>query len=134
MTDDPVIKEYKVFITGQLASYVHLFQLPSRSTMPSSHGGVLAGRYKKECHHFELDVPVDTKHQTYSKDRGADFASSSQSGSIKIVGTAQGLGGNNPALLDKVTLTGGPVDNLNAKYFVGKVHDGTTLLCCQILN
>jgi len=129
MTDDPVVKEYKVFISGQLASYAHLFQLPSRSSMPSSHGGVLAGRYKKVCRHFELDVPVDTKHQTYSKERGADFATSSHSGSIKIVGMPQGLGGNsNQALLDKVTLTGGPVENLNAKYFVGKVHDGTVLL------
>ena len=120
------MREYKVVLTSQLASYLHLFLLPSRTHMPSSNGGVLAARYKKNCRHFELEVPVDTKHKTYSRERGADLAASSQSGSIKLAGVGgHSLGGSGSTpMIDKVTLAGGPVDDLNAKYFVGILRNG----------
>lgn len=121
--DDPILKEYRVFVTSQLSQYLHLIQTPSRTHLPNSNGGALPGRYKKNSRHVELDVPVDTRHQTYCRDRGEELATSAQSGAIKLVGSQ--FHSSPSQVLDKVTLAGVPVAKLNAKYFVGVVKNGT---------
>lgn len=124
--DDPVLKEYRVFVTSQLSQYLHLVQTPSRTHLPHSNGGVLPGRYKKMSRNVELDVPIDTRHPTYSRDRGEELATSAQSGAIKLVGSQFQSGASQ--VLEKVTLAGVPVSKLNAKYFVGVVRNGILLV------
>lgn len=123
MEVDPVVKEYKVFLSTQLAQYLHIIQTPNKTSLPSSNGGVLAGRYKKGSKLVELDVPLDTRHPTYSRERGEDLAVAAQTGAIKVLGSGSAAGGNQ--ILSKVTLVGGPVSRLNAKYFVALKRDGT---------
>lgn len=115
------MKSYKVLLTTQLTPYLHLVQTPSKSHLPNLHERAIRGRFKKVSRAMELDVPLNTRHETYSKIRGEDFAISAQMGSIKLVGGTQQ---NVPSkMLDTVTLSGGPVSELNAKYFVGVVRD-----------
>lgn len=131
--DDPILKEYTVFVSSQLSQYLHLIQTPSRTHLPNSNGGALPGRYKKTSRNVELDVPIDTRHSTYSRDRGEELATSAQSGAIKLVGSQFNSGTSQ--VLDKVTLAGVPVAKLNAKYFVGVVRNGTVAyLWCSFTN
>jgi hypothetical protein len=123
--DDPVVREHRVFLTTQLAQYLHLIQAPSRDHMPNSNGGVISGRFKKNAKIFELDVPMDTSHQTYSQERGSELGSAISTGAIKLVGSGAGASSK---MLDSVTLSGGPVTNLNASYFAAVFKDGK-LLC-----
>lgn len=123
MEDDPVVNEYKIFVSTQLSQYLHLFQSASKSHLPSGNGDALPGRFKKISHSFELEVPIDTRHQTYSKDRGEELGTASQVGAIKLIGSQQSAS----KLLDKVILTGGPVQNVTAKYFVAAIREGTCL-------
>lgn len=134
MEDDPVVREHRVFLTTQLTQYLHIIQAPSRDQMPSSNGGVISGRFKKNARIFELDVPVDTKHQTYSKDRGTELGSAVSTGTIKLVGSGPLGAGPSSKLLDNITLAGGPVTNLNASYFAGVFKDGKALIYKQLYD
>lgn len=118
---DPVIKEYKVFVSTQLSKYLHLVQAPSRTRLPANNGCAIAGRYKKVSRAFELNVPMDTSHPTYSKGRGEDLAAATQTGSIKLAGSQLGVASGQK--LDRIQLVGGPVAKLNAKYFAAVFHE-----------
>lgn len=125
--DDLVVKEIKVFVSSQLTQYLHLVLAPTRASLTGSDAhGALKGRFKKTSKMFELDVPLNTRHQTYSKERGQDLASAASSGSIKVVGSHVGQG--NSELINKVTLSGGQVPKINATYFVGVIREGTVFL------
>lgn len=91
--------------------------------MPNSNGGVISGRFKKNAKIFELDVPMDTNHQTYSQERGSELGSAVSTGAIKLVGSGTG---SSSKMLDSITLSGGPVTNLNASYFAAVFKDGKT--------
>lgn len=123
---DPVVKEHKVFLTSQLAQYLHLVLAPSRSSLPSGHGNALSGRYKKTSRMVELEVPMDTRHQTYSRERGEELAAGAQTGSIKVLGMHPG--GSGAEILNKITLSGCPVAHVSAKYFAGVVREGIFVL------
>lgn len=119
--DDPVVNEHRIFLTTQLTQYLHLIQTPSRDQMPNNHGSVVSGRFKKNARIFELDVPMDTRHQTYSQERGSELGSAVNTGTIKLVGSGNA---SSSKMLDNITLSGGPVTNLNASYFAAVFKDG----------
>ncbi|KAK9457101.1 Sin-like protein conserved region-domain-containing protein [Dipodascopsis uninucleata] len=71
-TDDPVVKEFPIFITSQLASKIHIFQYPVRpSTLPyaNTNGeGILDFRLKPDSGLVEVDVPINTT-RFYDKEK-----------------------------------------------------------------
>lgn len=123
MKEDPITEEYDVYISTQLASYLHIIQMPQTSTELESGHTNLTLKYKKNSRVMELDLPLPTNHPTYSQSRGEELAAQSVGGRIKVFGAQEDTSGGQ---LDHIKLSGGsqPISP-DVKYFAATISNGT---------
>lgn len=128
--EDPVIAEHNIYVTTQLASYLHVLQVPggsfeeleSRDSSPT----VQNCRYKTQHKLFELEVPLDTNHPTYSRERATEFAMHSSTGRIRVQGGAIGDQTASGKPIRTLKLAGVPIPvNPNSRLFVATCINGT---------
>lgn len=129
--EDPVIAEHNIYISTQLASYLHVLQVPGGSfeELESREGSptVQNCRYKKQHQLFELEVPLDTTHPTYSRERATEFAMQSSTGRIRVQGGAIGDEVASGKTLKTLKLAGVPIPvNPNSRLFVAICVNSTS--------
>lgn len=80
-TEDQVLEEYDVYVNTALMSHLHILQLPSPSfsdrfahLCDSSPDVVLSSRFKPKNGLLEIDIPMDTSHRTFDRERSEKFA------------------------------------------------------------
>lgn len=76
---------------------------------------------------LELNMPLDTRHPTYSKERGSELAVASQTGRIKSATDAKGssMMMENTSKLEAIQLSGSKCSiDRNSRYFVAIVVNG----------
>lgn len=90
--DDPVVAEHDVYISTQLSSYLHIFQLPGNYEELEAQNPTTSatGRYKRLHKLVELETVLDTQHATYCEERGFELAEQSLAGRIKLNSSVHG--------------------------------------------
>lgn len=132
--NDELIAQYPVIVGSQLGQYLHLVQIPTHTSQnPISNSAVaFSGRFKKASRRLELEVPINTKHTSYTSEYSKELAKAACQGSMRIVGSSSEADGltikSNPQQIDRVRLSGGPVPVPQAKYFVGRMRGGSVHL------
>ncbi|KAI9320153.1 DNA-directed RNA polymerase III subunit Rpc5 [Dichotomocladium elegans] len=138
--DDEVLGEIPVYLTTALAKYMYIFQYPMRNMRFSSRNGPQAARMKPQANMVELDIPLDTRSEFYSTERGEDFAMGMNEKAFKTAydkrmeemeeenmygrsSTAAAGSKKEEELLDRMTLSSTEVPS-QTNYVVGAVRDG----------
>lgn len=133
--DDPVVAEFPVYLSNELSKDLYLLQYPMRNTPFGPRQGPMAARIKPEAKMVQLDLPLDTRSNFYSTERGEDFAMGMNDKAVKTAydrrmeehEDEQRFGRNKKQqedeLLDKMTLTSTQVPT-QTKYLVGVIHNG----------
>lgn len=134
--DDEVLSEIPVYLSNQLAPYLYVIQYPLRNAPFTSRNGPMAARIKPRANLLELDLPIDTRSEYYSTERGEDFAMGMNDKPIKTAydkrmeeQEEQQMYGRSTTtkkeeeLLDRMTLSSTEVP-AQTKYVVGVLHDG----------
>lgn len=136
--EDEILAEYPIYLTSELTKYMYMFQYPMRSTPFTGKTGPSAARLKPKAKMVELDIPLDTRSQNYSTERGEDFAMGLNDKTIKTAydrrmeeheeELSMGHSYRQPKkkeeeLLDKMTFTSVEVPN-QTKYVIGVIRDG----------
>ncbi|KAI8089797.1 DNA-directed RNA polymerase III subunit Rpc5 [Halteromyces radiatus] len=133
--DDPIVGEFPVFLSNQLASSLYLLQYPMRNTPFGPRQGPEKARIKPKAKMIQLDLPLDTRSRYYNTERGEDFAMGMHDKAIKTAydrrmeehEEEQRFGARNKKqedeLLDRMTLTSTEVPT-QTKYLVGVMHNG----------
>jgi hypothetical protein len=71
--EDPVVKEYDIYMTSELASSLYLFQYPVRAVnkpyTKAQHSCPVDARLKSKAGLIEIDVPVNTA-QNFDQEKG----------------------------------------------------------------
>ncbi|KAI5818598.1 DNA-directed RNA polymerase III subunit Rpc5, partial [Pyronema omphalodes] len=71
--DDPIVKEYDIYMTSELASSLYLFQYPVRAAnkpyTKAQHSCPVDARLKSKAGLIEIDVPVNTA-QNFDQEKG----------------------------------------------------------------
>ena len=125
--EDQVLEEYdSTHINTSLMSHLHLLQLPSPSFserlahLCDSHGmdTVLSARFKPKNGLLEMDIPMDTVHHTFDRERSERFARDALPSDVK-----EEEGGR--VLLDHQRLTGTCLPCDNGILVLGTMHEGT---------
>lgn len=130
LDDDPIIGEHNVFVSTQLAQYLHIFQLPGNVAEAESHEAAsMTYRFKKTSKVVEMELPLDTRHPTYSPERAEELASNTSSGKIKYSGLSGGGeidGDRGGERLNRMRYAGTPIriKSDERRYFVVTSVDG----------
>ncbi|KAJ3318758.1 hypothetical protein HDU76_000736 [Blyttiomyces sp. JEL0837] len=124
--DDPIVREIPVFISTALEKNLFMFQYPTRKTHPEQ---PTAARVKPLGQRFELDVPIETTSDHYSRDKAESLSVGLTSDAIMTayeVARERMAGGSSgqqrTVLLDKQTFQSSIVPQAG-KYMVGVMRD-----------
>ncbi|ORY93190.1 DNA-directed RNA polymerase III subunit Rpc5 [Syncephalastrum racemosum] len=131
--DDEIVAEVPVYLNSSLAKNLYLFQYPLRNAPFSDTNGPMAARLKPKANMVELDLPINTRSNNYSTERGEDFAMGLSEKSVKTIYDKQKehddediFGRSNKKeeeLLDRMTLNSTEVP-AQTNYLVGMLHEG----------
>ncbi|OMJ16895.1 DNA-directed RNA polymerase III subunit RPC5 [Smittium culicis] len=121
LEDDPVISRYPVFLNEKLSKYLHLFQYPLKSSewIEQQEQQPTNARVKPKAGIVELEIPINTSHMMYSKNKGSKLAAGLRnSGETLNVPTGK--------LFDVQTWTSAPIAQ-RSKYMIvayinGELH------------
>ncbi|PVU87620.1 hypothetical protein BB559_005966 [Furculomyces boomerangus] len=116
--EDPIVARYPLFISEKLTKYLHLFQYPMKAPewMEQQDQQPTAARVKPNSGIVELEIPINTSHSMYSKEKGAKFAAGMQN-SGETLNIPQGK------LFDAQTWTSSPITQ-TANYMIATFIDG----------
>ena len=125
--EDRVLEEYDIHVNTVLMSHLHLIQLPSASFasrlahLRDSHGAetVLSSRFKPKNGLLEVDIPMDTSHRTFDRERGERFAKEALPPDVK---EEEGM-----SMLDHQRLTGTCLPCNNGIIMLGTLFQGNHL-------
>lgn len=124
--EDPVIAEHDIYLTTQLAPYLHILQMPGNLKELEGETLTMACKYKRNHKLLEVELPLNTSHPTFSTERGEEFATSSASGRIRIQNFNQDS--KTFGKLDRIKLSGSKVNlSPDSKYFTAVCINGTNL-------
>ena len=134
--DDEVLAEIPVYLNNHFSKFLYVFQYPLRNAPFNSRNGPVAARIKPKAKMVELDLPLDTRSNNYSTERGEDFAMGMNDKKIKTAydkrmeeHEEEQLYGRSSAakqedeLLDRMTFSSTEVP-AQTKYVVGALRDG----------
>lgn len=128
LDDDPVVSEHDLYISTHLSPYLHIIQHTGNIIGLEGDSTTLAGRFKKNHKLYELELPIDTAHSTFSSERSQELAIASQTGQIKLQGSSEAI--NKSSGVSSLKLTGSKVAlSADSKYFVAVCAGG--ILSCM---
>lgn len=119
--EDTIVKEVDVYFAQELADSLYLFQYPTRPHSFDDITKPTTGRIKPKSKRFELEIPLQTRGQHYSRERGEELGHGTDNAPIRGMYDSDD---ETPAkLLDKQTLSSSLLPS-NANYMVGLVKHG----------
>lgn len=124
--DDPVVSEHEVYVSTQLMPYIHVLQLPGNFGELVGPTASATARFKPVHRLLDLTLPLDTRHSTYSQERGEELALASSTGKIRTNTVEPVRPGNYGERIDSLHLTGSRVPiGEHSRFFVATSINGT---------
>lgn len=124
--DDPVVSEHEVYVSTQLMPYLHILQLPGNFGELVGPVTNATARFKPVHRLLDLTLPLDTRHSTYSQERGEELALASSTGKIRTNTMEPMRPSNYGERIDSLHLTGSRVPmGEHSRYFVATSVNST---------
>ncbi|KAL1920262.1 uncharacterized protein VTP21DRAFT_1408 [Calcarisporiella thermophila] len=119
---DQIVREIPIYLTHQLASYLHLFQYPVRNLGFTPETGPIAARLKPKARLIELDLPLHTESPLYDKERGEELSLGTSDRVVRTAYDRMETEEDKKELLEKQTLSSQLVPAA-ARYMVGVLRE-----------